>query len=178
MSTNTTQYQTDKEYGNTQFQNNNYKFQEEYQYWKKAGESHVVARNRAIDYYRKFLKREVTVNWEFIADHVQSDGNHTDDALEGVQFNTVVRRVMADLTPRQKELFCYILVQHDLDRHLDDDLAETVISATSSKRPSEVKEIAGHMGLALNNIGVCTPITANRKRIREVFVRHGFVLGG
>lgn len=160
----------------TQFQNTTAKFQEEYYYWRSQGQAHIVAYRKAVDYYRKHLRHEVTVDWQDAVDATKCSDS-ANDVVERIQFNQIIRQVAADLTDRQFEMLCYILVQQDLDDQLDDQMRERVYAVTKEQRPQEVKEIAVCMGLKLSKINVCTPLTKLRDRVKEVFVKHNFVLG-
>jgi len=157
----------------TQFQKNNSIFNDEYNYWRSQGQAHVVAWRKAVDNWRKFSRHEVTVDWQEEVDKVTRD-NSAEEVLERIQFNEIVRTVYKDLTPRQREFFCFILIQQDLDEQLDRDMFEIVATITNHQRPKEVKEIAKCMGLKLTKINVCPPLTNLRLRIREVFENHGF----
>lgn len=147
-------------------------FSEEYNYWKSQGYNHTSAKNKAIDYYRKYTSREVTVDWQIVADQVECHEDHIQDKI---QVNDVIRVVLTKLTKRQTEFLFYVIWQQDLDQYLDQDLLD--IAALYVKgRPSEVKDIANYMGIALNSIGVAIPITKMRQRIRKVFDEAGFSL--
>lgn len=160
----------------TQFQNNTAKFQAEYNYWRSQGQAHIVAYRKAVDYYRKHLKHEVTVDWQAEVDKTVFD-NSAEDTEERLQFNQVVALVANDLTERQFEMLCYIIVQQDLDAFLDEEMLTRVYAVTGENRPKEMKEIAVCMGLKLSKINVCTPLTKLRERIQDVFRQHNFVLG-
>lgn len=96
----------------------NYVFQTEYNYWRSQGQAHIVAHRKAIDYYRKFTSREVTVEWVKAAD-AQAFVDPISEKEEHIHFNQIVRLAMANLTERQGEFLCMILVQQDLDQFLD-----------------------------------------------------------
>jgi hypothetical protein len=159
----------------SQSERNNAVFREEYSYYRRMGHAHVVAERRALDYYRKFLRREITENWERLVDEQYQD-DQAQEVIEGIQFNQIVARMLKELTARQRELFCYVVVQQDLDRYLDAANLRLVERVTGGRRPVEVREIARLMGLNLSRIGVCTPITKMRQRIREAMTRSGFTL--
>jgi hypothetical protein len=151
---------------------NNCIFRMEYDYWRNNGQAHIVAHRKAIDYYRKHTSREVTENWIAKADnHEQS--HQIEEATERIQFNDIVRLILSELTDRQLEFFCYIIVQQDLDQQLDDDLFKIVITNTHGNRPEEVKDIANFMGLKLSKTNVCTTLTMSRNRIKAIFVKYG-----
>jgi hypothetical protein len=166
----------------SQFDRNNHVFQEEYQYWRrqrnaegKPLHSHVVAYNRAADYYRKFTAHESTQNWQQAVDREHHD-TQAEDMVERIQFNQVVATMLGKLTARQKELLCYVVVQQDLDQYLDEENLRVVRGIVKKKRPEDVKDIAKAMKLNLSKVGVCTPITKMRQRIRESFRQQGFTL--
>jgi hypothetical protein len=154
----------------SQFENNTAKFQTEYQFWRGQGHSHIVCQRKSIDYYRKYIKHEVTVNWQSVADAYQASqfGEETHSSLELIQFNQIVKQTIEELTPRQKELFCYILMQHNLDQYLNEELAQEVELITEGKRPDSVGEMATMMGLSLTpSKGISPPLTQMRLRIRK-----------
>lgn len=160
----------------TQQQRNNQLFQDEYQYWRQQGQAHIVAYRKAVDYYRKFLKREVTVEWQLVVDeHYHT--NEVDDTIELLQFNEVLKLVIQDLTSQQIRVLCYIIKQQDLDQYLNPELAKLVSLNTKNHRPDTAKEIADFMGLKTNNIGVSTVLYKSRMAIKEIFIKHGFKLG-
>lgn len=175
------------EHGATQSETNDCKFQEVYNYYRKQwylckktnkwihGHAHIVARRKAIDYYRKYLKREVTENWITQADAAVQDNHIEEEVVERMQFNDIVRIVLTELTDRQLEFFCYVIVQQDLDRYLDDELFKIVITNTCNNHPESVKEIAGCMKLKVSGIGVCTTLTKSRQRIKAIFEKYGIV---
>lgn len=158
----------------SQSERNNYVFQTEYNYWRSQGQANIVAHRKAVDYYRKFTSKEITVDWVQAAD-LQASVDPIGEKEDQINFNQIVRLVLKDLTDRQQEFFCMILVQQDLDQFLDDDLYDLVESHTKGERPETVKEIADLMGLRLNSINVCTPLTKSRQRIKKVFEDLGFI---
>ncbi len=172
----------DGEHTVSQFDRNNHIFQEEYDYWRKQRgvdgkplHSHITAYNRAVDYYRKFTAHEATQNWKQAVDREHHD-TQAEDMVERIQFNQVVATMFTKLTPRQKELLCFVIVQQDLDQYLNEENAKTVRAIVKKKRPEDVKDIAKAMNLNLSKVGVCTPITKMRQRIRESFRQQGFTL--
>lgn len=155
-------------------------YQEEYQYWRRAGHSSVVAKNRALDYKHRYLDHELSVHsgrtlhseeegnlddWEEV---LSSDHHHQDDTEELIQFCEVVRILAAQLAPRQLEFLWHLLMLEELDHYLDDDLAELCYAAVP-ERPENMQEVATSMGLALNNINVSTAIPRLRKSLQESY---------
>lgn len=160
----------------SQQQRNNYLFQDEYNYWRRQGQAHIVAYRKAVDYYRKFLKRELTVNWQVLVDE-NYNVNEIEDTVELLQFNEVVKLVMQELNTQQQQVLSYIIKQQDLDQYLNPELLKIVSNYTQEHRPDTAKEIAEFMGLKTNNIGVSTVLYKSRMAIKEIFIKHGFKLG-
>ena len=160
--------------GISQHIRNNAVFREEYEYHKRCGHAHSVAERRAIDYYRKYTSREITQDWQRLADETLQDGQ-AQGVIDTISFNQSVARMLKHVTPKQRVFIAFEIVRNDLDRWLNDENGKFVARLTKRKRPEEVREMASCMGLAFNNIGVATPLTKMRQRIRVRLREIGFV---
>ena len=149
------------------------RFTEEYQEHRRLGYGHDTAMNRARDYYNKFTAHELTANWQSAADAVTC---HTDDIEDRINFNQVVAQILKVLTPRQIDAFWHLIAQQELEEWLSDELFAQMQQAVRF-RPLNAKEMAEALGLASNNINVCTPLTRLKARIRSKCAGLGFVPG-
>lgn len=156
-----------------QIQVNQLRFTEEYQEHRRLGYGHDTAMNRARDYYNKFTAHEITNNWQVAADAATY---HEDDILSRINFPQVVQQLSDALTPRQRDAFWHYIAQQDLEDWLNDAQFEQLREAVGF-RPMNAKEIAEALGLASNNIGVCTPLTRLKARIRDKCIELGFLPG-
>jgi hypothetical protein len=143
---------------------NNAVFSEEYDSWRRIGHKHQSAHRRAMDYHNKFTRHEITHDWVNTVDATLHHEDHTEDHI---QFNQVVRILIGELTAAQQRLMWFLVVQEDLDINLDADLFAVCHATVGDARPETAREMAASMGLALNNIGVCTTLRAVRNRIRD-----------
>lgn len=158
----------------SQSERNKFVFWEEYRYWKQQGHVHIVAMRKAIDYYRKYTSREVTCHWVAVADSVAA-GQTYSNVEERLHFNSVVRSTLGALEGEQRVLFCYIIVQNDLELELNEDLLAEVLMVTGHNEPTEMKEIAACMNKSVSKKGVCTTLTHLKRHIRETMREMGFV---
>lgn len=143
-------------------------FQENFEYWRSQGESVIVARNKAIDYYRKFTKREVTDNWETFQGTIE-DENHI-APLELISFNQTVSKLIEAATVKDRKFLFLIIKQHDLDQYLNPENEALCDFYTGDKRPEKMFEVAGMMGFSCQASG--SSISANNhKKILQSLVK-------
>lgn len=146
-------------------------FQEEYDFYRRLGELHVVALNRARDYYNAYLRYEVSLS-DVLGTRLES--NYTDEqTFNNIQFNQVVRRALVFSTPMVALLLWHIIVKEDLDELLDDDLYDLCSAAVGDCRPELMKDIATNMGFKTNSIGVSTKLWALKQELQNSLTQAG-----
>lgn len=150
-------------------------FNEEYQSWRRLGHKHLTAHRRAMDYHNQFTAHEITSNWVAAID---SQVHHEDPVESHIYFNQIVRIMKEKMTAVQIRAVWYTIVLEDLDINLDEDLFMECHAVVGDTRPETMKEVAQSMGLALNNIGVCTTLRAVRNRVRDKCIELGLVPEG
>lgn len=146
-------------------------FREEYDFYRRMGELHVVALNRARDYYNAYLRYEVSLS-DVLDTRLES--KYTDDqAFNNIQFNQVVRRALVFSTPMVALLLWHIIVKEDLDELLDDDLYDLCSAAVGDCRPELMKDIATNMSFKTNSIGVSTKLWALKQELQNSLTQAG-----
>lgn len=155
---------------------NNYIFRLEYDYWRQQGQAHIVCYRKAIDYYRKNTRREVTENYKQKIDEIAYD-NSAEDIIEKINFNQNIARAFLEVDSEiERELLAYIIIQQEVFQYLDDRMLAVVEKYTKGNHPENAKEIAECMGFKLNSIGVSTKLYNTRKKIAAIFSNIGFTL--
>lgn len=141
-------------------------FEEEYRYWRLEGFSHFEARNKAIDYYRKFTRREVTESETMSLDHFAMDEDVTVDQV--LDFNVILDRVKEIQYGRNgrygskeklMKLLFLIIRMESLDEYLSPENAKLCQKLVGSERPSSMAEIATAMGFKVKANGCSNTLT-------------------
>jgi hypothetical protein len=96
----------------------NCQFINTYKCWKQSGLSHIAARNKAIDEWRRYHDKELTVTTEYF--------ETIDESCSGedvIIFNQTVRTILSMLkSERTKKYFFLIIYQNNLEKYLNEEL--------------------------------------------------------
>jgi hypothetical protein len=129
-------------------------FDEDYRYWrsqlKEDGTpySHFEARNKAIDYYRQFTKREVNETDEFSLDTFESDQHSPDEIAE---LNLIFDKVFRNTREvKIKKLFCFLLRAEALEDLLNESNRDMVDLMIGDSNPGSAAEMSEAMGFKVN----------------------------
>lgn len=131
-------------------------FQEQYNYNRACGMSHLEARCRAIDYYRRYTKREVTATHENeFGESVSILSNTADDSTsmeEHVSFNDLVEKLAAKVTnPKALKLMWLLIKKEGLDEHLDAENMANMKASIGSSTPETVDDLSRELGFAFRS---------------------------
>lgn len=155
-------------------------FQTEYKSWKDIGYSHIEAKNKAIDYYRKFTSREYYVDLSSYCNEDMKDENRFHNIHDVVAFNELIEILLNNLEKdtKVKKMFCAYVISLRLDELLNEKNAKIVKSELPGFKPEKLivkgkggggwEEIAIVLGYAPNNVGVDTCRRNLRVQLKEI----------
>lgn len=156
-------------------------FQEEYRYWRVQGLSHVEAKNKAIDYYRQYTRREVLESEVMTLDSFQYEGVSD---VDRVHFNQIVRQFLAVEYGRNgrygnkeklTKLLFLVIRMESLDDLLDADLLQMSTELIGDARVDSMQEIAVALGYKVKANGCSNSLTELKYGLQNVFKDFGFV---
>ena len=154
-------------------------FDEEYLYWIRQGYDHTSAKNKAIDWYRKFGSREVTVSSftppedksEIFEDELLGpDSRPTQDRIS--ELSNLVRKFLEGTkSERDRKYFVILLRAHGLDENLDDDTFDLLETVTEVRPASHKRmDIAKAMGFKVKDNGSTSSMHTVHNSVKAKFV--------
>lgn len=148
-------------------------FGSEYWAWRENGYSHVESLNKARDYYRKYIRREILNSDEMSIDHtVESDDPSVDEQAD-VQI--LFDRVMDNLeNEKDIKLFIGIISMENLDVHLSPDQKAVVDSVINDNQITCLGDLAEFIGYKLGKNGSCQSMLLRRYDLRDLVSSLGF----
>lgn len=146
---------------------------DEYQYWRSTGLSHVEAKNRVIDQYRKYWSREV-LHSDVPEDEFYGPGSQpSPDSI--AEINELVQKFLQNCPDTKvQKMFVAICRGIGVDEYFSD-VANELCSAVLPPIESDIKErkLCNRYLAAIFNYRIrasdskCTPISTLKARLRS-----------
>lgn len=150
-------------------------FREEYDYWRQLGHAHTVAMHRAIDYYRKFTKREVTDNFEVFQETMQDE--FAVDPSEYVGFNQLISRVVANSSAQESKFVFLMVRMQQLEHYLNLENMNLAVFYCGDAYPDSMQEMAAALGYSCQKSGSSMSTLRLRKKVGKLLSELGHALG-
>ena len=122
-------------------------FEEEYQYHRSLGKSHIEAYHRAVDYYRKFTRREITSGWEEYSETFEQK-IHT-EASQIIHVNETFSKLfpkVKEVSDKAGKLLCLIFRFEGLEQFLNEENIKIIYEEVGDDYPEAVWEMAKMLG--------------------------------
>lgn len=154
-------------------------FDEQVEYWMSTGMNYTSAKNKAIDDYRKFGSKEVTVSsfpvtedGEVIdSDFLGPDNRSTQDKISEMS-NMFRKFIEGTESEKDKKYFVILLRAHGLDDHMDNDALDLMDSITTIHPDSDKrKDIAKAMDHKVKENGSTSSLYIIHNRIKDQFIQ-------
>lgn len=150
-------------------------FREEYNYWRKLGHAHIVARNKAIDYYRKFTSREVTDNFDILQETIEDESAVS--AIEYVSFNQMLDRVVTSANAQESKFIFLMVRMQQLEGCLNAENLNRSVFYCGDAYPDTMQEMAAALGYTCQKSGSSMSTLRLRKKMGKMLEDLGFSLG-
>lgn len=158
-------------------------FDETVEYYMRTGLNYTAAKHKAIDEYRKYGSREVTVSKvpDFGSSPADQDmqeeerlfGPDTRPTQDVTTMLSDTVRKFLEGTPneRDRKYFVVLLRAHGVDQHLDEDALDLMSSITEEyPESSKRKDIAKALGFKVKDNGSTSSMYLIHQTIKEKFV--------
>jgi len=144
-------------------------FDEEYAWHRAAGLSHIEAKNKAIDYYRRYTVREVSNSNPEMSDTEFFGADERANPEEEVAFNLMFRDTLNNLQEtRQKVAFIIFARAHGCDEMFDETTWKMANDVTEVYPESTKKiDLARACGYAVNDRGNASGFDKLMDRLRD-----------
>lgn len=156
-------------------------FDEEYQYWRKAGLDHTSSKNKAIDWWRKHGSRELLEStFVTIGDSEEEQDadklygpDHRPTQDKTTEISSLVRKFIEGTKSVKDKIYFIVLIRaHGLDEHLDDDTLDLMESVTEIRADSDKRsDIAKAMNFKVKENGSTSSMYLIHNRMKEEFVK-------
>lgn len=161
-------------------------FEEEYNYWRACGETHFNAKNKAIDYYRQYTRREILESDTMTLDMMEGpEVPVTED--EKYHFNQIVEKFLSieygyngmygNKEKVTKMLFLVIRMEN-LDQYLNFKHAEMSHKLIGDVEVLRMQDIAVALGYKVKSNGTSTGCLELKYGLQNILRDFGLVDGG
>ena len=157
-------------------------FDEQVEYYQKIGLTYTEAKNKAIDWYRRYGSKEVTVSTITSDKDLGDDGYQEEEKLFGsdsrpnqeaiTHISSLVRKYLEHTkSNRDKRYFVVLIRAHGLDQYLDEDTFDLISSVTDAYPvSSRRKDIAESLGLKVKENGSSSHLYLIHNEMKKKFI--------